>query len=263
MEKIKPLSIEKASQTKLLLKLLKEAGAIGMKYWRTNIPASVKESHYSIVTQADEEIEAFLIERLTKHFPDHNILSEESPKSVSEPFFVIDPLDGTSFFYRGLTDWTATFARVDGDVQFGATYNPVLDELYYANLGYGAYLNDKRIHVSFSSISEALVNVGHRVLYSDESGKVRRLLKDIRVNWTTGSTAFAFANLASGRIDAVIQQNQAFWDIAAGIALIREAGGTVTTWDNKTNFDRSGESVNSVLATNGSLHNHLLGVLQA
>lgn len=261
MKEAKHRSTEEEAKTKLLLKILREAGEIGMKYWRKAIPAEVKESHYAIVTEADKEIEAFLIEQLTSHYPDHDILAEESPKSVSEPFFVIDPLDGTSFFHRGLTDWSVTFARVDGGVQFGATYNPVLDELYYANLGNGAYLNGQPIHVSSSSISEAIVGVGHGALYSDD-GRIRDLLKDIRVNWSTGSSAFVLANLAAGRIDAFIHQNQAFWDIAAGIILVKEAGGTVTTWDNKTNFDRSGKTVNSILATNGSLHNQFLGALQ-
>lgn len=262
-EKVNPMSIEKETETQLLLRILKDAGTIGMKYWRTDIPATVKESHHSIVTDADKATEDFLIDQLTKHFPDHDILSEESPKKVSEPFFAVDPLDGTSFFHRGLTDWTVTFARVDGDIQFGATYSPVLDELYYAQLNNGAYMNGKQIYVSSSSINESLVNVGHRVLRTDESGRIKTLLRDIRTNWTTGSTAFAFANLAAGKIDAVIQQNQAFWDIAAGIVLVREAGGIVTTWNKKLDFDRSGETVNNILATNGPLHKHLLGILQA
>lgn len=258
MEKRNPMSIEKENETQLLLSIIKDAGAIGMRHWRTGIAAEVKESHYSIVTKTDKEIEAFLIEQLTERFPDHDILSEESPKKVDEPFFVVDPLDGTSFFHRGLTDWTVTFARVDGDIQFGATYNPVLNELYYAQLGYGAYLNGKQIHVSSSPINEALVNVGHEVLYSDESGHIKNLLRDIRTNWTTGSTAFAFANLAAGKIDAVIQKNQSFWDIATGIILVREAGGTVTTWNNREDFNRSGAKLNNIIANNGKLHQDLL-----
>lgn len=263
-EERNPMPIEKEAETKLLLKILNNAGEIGMSYWRKNLSATVKESHHSIVTEADLSIEAFLIKELKRHFPDHDILSEESPKTVSEPFFVVDPLDGTSFFHRGLSDWTITFARVDKDIEFGATYSPVLGELYHARSGYGAYLNDKPIRVSStSSINEALVNVGHGVLRSDESGKIKILLRDIRTNWTTGSTAFTFANLAAGRIDAVIQKNQAFWDIAAGIVLVREAGGIVTTWNNKSIFDHSGATVNNVLGTNGQLHKYHLESLQA
>lgn len=262
MEKTRPRSIEEETNTRLLLEILREAGEIGMKYWRKNIPAEVKESHYAIVTEADKEIEAFLTEQLTRHYPDHDILAEESPKSVSEPFFVIDPLDGTSFFHRGLTDWSVTFARVDGGVQFGATYNPVLDELYYANLGNGAYLNGQPIHVSSSSISEAIVGVGHGALYSDD-GRIRDLLKDIRVNWSAGSSAYVLANLAAGRIDAFIHQNQAFWDIAAGTILIREAGGKFTNWEGSQKFDMTGArtSQNNVLATNGYLHDSFITYL--
>lgn len=251
-KRVNAMPTEKETETKLLLKILNDAGRIGMSYWRKNLSATVKESHHAIVTKADINIEAFLIEQLNKHFPDHDILSEESPKKVSEPFFVIDPLDGTSFFHRGLSDWTITLARVDKDIDFGATYNPVLGELYHARAGHDAYLNDKPIHVSStSSIDETLVNVGHGVLRSDKNGRIKKLLTAIRTNWTTGSTAFTFANLAAGRIDAVIQKNQAFWDIAAGIILVREAGGIVTTWNNKLEFDRSGKTINNILATNG------------
>lgn len=234
------------------------------KYWRNSTPMKItqKESIYSIVTEADIVSEKILLSL----FQGEEVLSEESPRKIdSSDFWVMDPLDGTSFFERGLEGWSISLAHViNGEVQLGMTFAPVEDELFYAKTGEGAFLNGKRITVSSTnSLKDSLVNISQAVIRTDEKGLIRKLITDTRALWSTGSTACALGNLAAGRIDVAIHQNQAFWDIAAGIVLVKEAGGKLTNWGESQKFDMTGAQIpqNNILATNGHLHDPALRYL--
>lgn len=234
------------------------------KYWRKSTPLEItqKESIYSIVTEADTVSEKILLDLLQVE----EVLSEESPRKIdSSDFWVMDPLDGTSFFARGLEGWSISLAHVkNGEVDLGMTFAPVEDELFYAKRGEGAYLNGKRIQVSSTSeIKDGLVNISQAVIRTDEKGSIRKLITDTRALWSTGSTARALANLAAGRIDVAIHQNQAFWDIAAGIILVKEAGGRLTNWEGSQRFDMTGAQIpqNNILATNGHLYDSVVRYL--
>lgn len=243
---------------------LYRAGEIALRFWKTAISAEQKESIYSIVTDADREVEEFIKKLIKDNFSDYDILAEESPAKVGPKFFTIDPIDGTSFFQRGLPDWSISIARVsNGAVDFGATYSPVFKEFFHANLRGGAYLNGERINVSdVSFLKDSIINLGQLVTRTNLSGSIPRLMSDSRSQWMTGSTALALANLAAGRIDGSIQQDQSFWDISAGIVLIREAGGMATSWRNEDKFDLTGKTVNNFLASNGKLHQDLLKYIE-
>lgn len=234
------------------------------KYWRSFAPlkAIQKESIHAIVTEADKASEKILLDSLRGE----EVLSEESPSKIeSLDFWITDPLDGTSFFARGLEGWLISLAHVrNGKVELGMTFAPVEDELFYAKTGEGAFLNGKRIRVSSTkSLKDSLVNISQAVIRTDEAGSIRKFISDTRSLWSTGSTARALANLAAGRIDIAIHQDQAFWDIAAGIVLVKEAGGRFTNWEESQRFDMTGEQVpqNHILATNGHLHSSVVRYL--
>lgn len=243
---------------------LREAAKELLRYWRSSrqLVATQKESIHAIVSDADKASEAILF----KLFAGENVLSEETPiEIISRDFWVIDPLDGTSFFVRKIEGWSISVAHVrNGKVDLGLTYAPVEDELFYAKDGEGAFLNGKRIYVSKTKdLKDCLINVSEASIRADETGSIRRLISDTRSLWTTGSTARALANLAAGRIDVSVHQNQAFWDIAAGIVLVQEAGGSFTNWEKSKQFDMTGAITpqNNILATNGYLHDSVIKYL--
>lgn len=236
------------------------------KYWRSVTPmeATQKESIHSIVTEADKASEEILLNLLRGE----EVLSEESPRKInSSDFWVIDPLDGTSFFARGLEGWSITLAHVkNGEVELGLTFAPVENELFYAKTEEGAFLNGKRIITSSTkNLKDSLVNISQAVIRTDEKGSIRKLISNTRTLWSTGSTARALANLAAGRIDVAIHEKQAFWDIAAGTVLVKEAGGKLTNWEESQNFDMTGAqtSQNNILATNGYLYNSVVRYLNS
>lgn len=233
-------------------------------FWRKPTPMEVtqKESIHSIVTKADIVSEEILLDLLQGE----EVLSEESPRKINSPdFWVIDSLDGTTFFARGLEGWSISLAYVkNGEVELGMTFAPVEDELFYAKVGEGAFLNGKRIMTSSTkNLKDSLVNISQAVIRTDETGSIRKLIRDSRSLWSTGSTARALANLAAGRIDIAIHKNQAFWDIAAGIILVNEAGGRLTNWQESQRFDMTGAQIpqNNILATNGHLHDFVVRYL--
>lgn len=234
-------------------------------FWRKSTPMEVtqKESIHSILTEADIVSEKILLDLLQGE----EVLSEESPRKINSPdFWVIDSLDGTSFFARGLEGWSISLAHVkNGEVDLGMTFAPVENELFYAKVGEGAFLNGKRINVSSTkNLKDSLVNISQAVIRTDETGSIRKLIRNSRSLWSTGSTARALANLAAGRIDVAIHQNQAFWDIAAGIVLVKEAGGRLTNWQESQKFDMTGAQIpqNNILATNGHLYDSVMGYLR-
>lgn len=243
---------------------LREADRVLQGYFRRPEPPKIqeKESIHSILLEADLASEQVLLKLLKGK----TVLSEETPTVIETgDFWIIDPLDGTAFFADGLKDWSVTLAHAkDGKIELGMTYVPGEDEMFYAKVGLGAYLNGRRIRVSEKrEIKNALVAVDAKAIRGDTSGNIRTLISDSRALWVTGSTARALAYLAIGRVDAAIHKEQSIWDIAAGMVLIREAGGLFTSWRGGVSFDLSGAKApqNSILATNGYLHGFVIEYL--
>ena len=113
-----------------------------------------------------------------------------------------------------------------------------MPEIYYASLGYGAYVNGRPMKVSaIRDTKEGTINIGQRSIRQDEKGILRRLTGQFRRLWIPGSTSEVLAKIANGQMEAAAVQDQPIWDIAPGIVLLREAQGYVTQWDGSQNFD--------------------------
>lgn len=241
-----------------------EAGKIAMDFWQKGVRAEIKTANYDVTTEADQAVEAYLISWIRKHFPNFGIMGEESGGEVSSNVFTIDGIDGSAFFASGLPEWAISLAQVKRkEVIAGMVYSPALDELYYAKRGLGAYLNDKRIHVSKEDhLENAIVNLGQDIVRMyNRSDIEQRLIKASRARLCTASSSLAYGYLAAGRIHVAIHMGQPIWDIAPGIVLVEEAGGRLTNWSNTKQFSLVGKRVNNVIATNGILHEQAIILL--
>ena len=224
-----------------------------------------KGEERNLVTEIDKASEEKIIGAIRRHYPHHAVLAEESGASESpaEYKWIIDPLDGTTNFLHGVPIYCVTIAvERKGEVVAGVVYDPNLEELFTAEKGSGAYLNGKRIRVSqVSELIQSLLVTGfpydiaknpdsaveHFVNFLMEGQGIRRL----------GSAALDLSYVAAGRLDGFWEVNLNPWDMAAGVLLVREAGGKVT------DFSGAPASIyrKQVLASNGIIHDAMLRVL--
>ena len=183
-----------------------------------------KKGHQDFVTNADIKAEKVIIEELKKARPNYSIISEENgvEKNKDESnFWIIDPIDGTTNFLHGVPHFAISIAlQSNNEIVCGLIFDPIKDELFYAEKNNGAYFNNQRIRVSKKrEINECLFAVG--------KGKYNPDLICRR----SGSAALDMAYVASGRFDGYFQNNLNLWDIAAGIIIVKEAGGIVNEID--------------------------------
>ena len=210
------------------------------------------------VTAADQKVEMFLREELAKVRPGYAFLTEETgavPGTDPEHRFIIDPIDGTMNFMHSVPFFAITIAlERKGELVAAITYNPITDEMYSAEKGGGAFLNNKRMRVAQRrDIHDTLVSyeMPHRggkelPLSRAELSVLQGRVVGIR---GTGSAALSLAYVAAGRFDAMVCRNINQWDIAAGILLVREAGGFVSDPDSEKNPMDTG----NIIATNADL----------
>lgn len=213
------------------------------------------------VSAADKQCEKILIQELSKAKPDYNFLTEESgPIQVSESDFcwVIDPIDGTSNFLHAIPHFAIAIALMRKDEVLAAlTYDPVKDEMFWAEKGKGAFLNKRRIQVSNrKEFDTCIASVGWLAQDETRDNLIKRIsvfekLGSIR---QMGAAALDLAYVACGRLDAyVFNAGLKPWDIAGGILLVREATGTVTEMSYSKNMMKTG----SVFAANAHIHQPL------
>ena len=188
------------------------------------------------VTASDKKVEKILIEELQKARPDYSIISEEAGHIKNDESFkwIIDPIDGTANFLHGIPHFaTSVGLEKEGEIVCGIIYDPIKDEMFVAEKGNGSYLNNQRMRVSSrSKLEDSIIFTGGPKrgatdydLSLEEYNKFSLALKaPIR---KMGSAALDMAYVAAGRCDGFWQRNLNYWDIAAGIILIREAGGYV------------------------------------
>jgi myo-inositol-1(or 4)-monophosphatase len=222
----------------------------------------------NLVTETDLASEALILETLARETPAIPIMAEESAQSLgvrSQPlYWVVDPLDGTTNFAHGLPHFAVSIALLeDGIPKVGAIYQPMLDELYCASLGGGAWLNARRVSVtSTDKLINALVATGFPYDIDQTLPEVIRQLhqvlpavRDIR---RAGAAALDLAYVACGRLDGFYEINLQPWDTAAGWLLVEEAGGCLS--------DFIGEPYSpfgtQTMATNNRIHSALLQLLQ-
>lgn len=226
-----------------------------------------KKGDIDLVTEADLASEALIIERIKSHHPKHSILAEESGNAVvigGENLWkwIIDPLDGTTNYAHGYPCFAVTLAlEYSGEIVIGVTFDPTRNELFAAERGKGASLNNKPIRVSATeSLSEALLVTGFPYDFKRREDFARHLtqfLLNARGVRRDGSAAIDLAYVACGRFDGMWEEGLNPWDMAAGILLIEEAGGQVSR------YDGSKFSIYSppMLATNGLIHGQMQQVL--
>ena len=183
-----------------------------------------KKGPKDFVTNADIKAEKIIIEELKKARPNYSIISEENgvEKNKDETnFWIIDPIDGTTNFLHGVPHFAISIAlQSNNEMVCGLIYDPIKDELFYAEKNHGAYFNNQRIRVSKKrDIDECLFAVG--------KGKYNPDL----IYRRSGSAALDLAYVASGRFDGYFQNNLNLWDIAAGIIIVKEAGGIINEID--------------------------------
>lgn len=241
----------------------RKAEGIIMKHYRSDMNVWQK-SDSSPVTPADIEAEKVIIETIKHHFPDHGILSEENSGANipgehinREYVWVVDPIDGTKNYIRGIPFFGTQIALLRNGVPvLGVSNMPSIQEMIYGEKGRGAYLNGTKIHVSrVDKIAEAHISLGG-LNHFLSAGKTENILNIVRaVGRVRGfGDAYAYHLLVTGRCEAVIEEGIRIWDIAAFCAIVREAGGNCTDLQGKP-IDME---TTSIVLSNGILHSKLL-----
>jgi myo-inositol-1(or 4)-monophosphatase len=216
------------------LDITREAGALALDYFkrRATLPIEHK-GRQDFVSEADKKTEDLIVARLGAAFPDDSVLGEEGGLRQNGPaLWVIDPIDGTANFLRGIPHWCVSIGLIaDGKAVAGFLFNPVTDELFSAHAGGGAYLNGAPIKVSgVTDITQSSLGMGyaHRLPLAPYIAEMNTSLaggSDVR---TLGSGALDLGFVAAGRLDATFYRHINLWDVAGGMAIVAEAGGTVS-----------------------------------
>jgi len=223
-----------------------------------------------LVTEADVAAERLIVERIRSYHPRHAILTEESGDVAeaggadAEYKWIIDPLDGTTNYAHGYPVFCVSVAlEHEGKVVVGVVYDPTRDELFAAERGEGATLNGRRAHVSATQeLNRALICTGFPYDVR-ERGDFARHFRDFIMRAQSvrrdGAAALDLAYVATGRFEGFYEEGLRPWDVAAGVLLVEEAGGRVT------HYDGSPFRIYAppIAASNGLVHDAMLGVLQA
>ena len=240
--------------------IAREGGALLMEYFARNVAIEYK-GDADLVTIADRKSEKLLVERLHAAWPDHDVLGEEGTltSSGSEYRWYVDPLDGTTNFAHGYPVFCVSLGLEHrGELIAGVIYDPTRDETFAAEKGKGATLNGRPIHVSGTAkLGESILGTGfpsHKRHKNPNIQFYHQLTLRSHGVRRAGSAALDLASVASGRFDGFWEFNLNSWDTAAGVVLVREAGGIVTDFSNGP-FNLSSREV---LASNRLIHEELL-----
>jgi myo-inositol-1(or 4)-monophosphatase len=218
----------------------------------------------SLVSYVDKQAEEILVKGLMSLLPDCGFITEEdTPDDNSKDYvWIIDPLDGTTNFLRQIPHFSVSVAlQVDGVVQLGFVYNVMLEEMFSAGKGHGAFLNGKKVSVSSTDqFRESIIATGFPYDNRDSLPFVE-VLKQVMIEGRGirrfGSAALDLAYTAVGRLDAYYECCINRWDVAAGILLVQEAGGVVSDFNGGPNF----EDGKKIIASNPHIHPRLLQII--
>jgi len=232
-----------------------------------NLQVSMKGPS-DFVTNADKRTERILIEELSRARPGYGFLGEEGG-AVEGPDkthrFIIDPIDGTLNFLHGVPHFAISIAlEREGQLVSAVVYNPATDDLFVAEKGHGAYLNDKRLKIAArKNLNEAVLATGVPFRGHGDAARFMAELDAVMTNVAGirrfGAASLDLAFVAAGRFDAFWERDLAPWDIAAGLLLVREAQGVVSDLSGGANMLDTGH----ILAANDPLHPQLLKILRA
>ena len=244
--------------------IAREAGHLLMDYFHQHVKIEYK-GEVDLVTVADRKSEALILEQIRRQFPTHDVMGEEGSRidTGSEYKWYVDPLDGTTNFAHGFPVFCISLAvEHRGERIAGVIYDPTRDEMFAAALGSGARLNGQPIHVSpTANLAECLVATGfpsHKRHKNPNIYFYHQLTLRTHGVRRAGSAALDLCNVAAGRFDAFWEFNLNPWDTAAGVLLVEEAGGKVTTLSGGPFQIASRET----LATNGLVHDALIHEFQ-
>ena len=219
------------------------------------------------VTASDKKVEKILIEELQRARPNYSILSEEIGEINNDESFkwIIDPIDGTSNFLHGIPHFAISIGlEHNEEIICGIIYDPIKDEMFVAEKGNGSYLNNQRIRVSSrSKLKDCIIFTGG----PKHDSKDRELSLKEYNNFSSktlipirkmGSASLDMAYVAAGRCDGFWQKNLNYWDIAAGIILVKESGGFVTDFNGKNRYIQN----KTILVANSKINNEMIKVLK-
>ncbi|MBS1779988.1 MAG: inositol monophosphatase [Bacteroidetes bacterium] len=251
---------------KVLLEATKEAGKIIQQYFQGSFNIENKEGINNLVTEVDKHSEKAIIDIIRKNYPEHSIISEEVGEMLQESDYqwIIDPIDGTVNFAHGIPICCVSIGlKHKEELLLGAVYNPMMNELFFAEKGKGAYLNDKPIKVSSkTNFAKACLVTGFPYKWPNSSEHPIRvferfILEGLPVR-RLGSAAIDLCWVACGRFDGFWEYNLSSWDVAAGYLIVQEAGGRITNFDGEpySVFDKE------TLATNGHIHEDMLRLIR-
>lgn len=221
-------------RTAIAAAIVREAGQLALAFFRDRDRLAVeRKGLQDLVSMADREVENVIRSGLERNFPGEAILGEEGGGSGdAERLWIIDPIDGTANFLRGIPYWSMVLGYVEnGRVQLGVTYDPVHDELFVAASGGGARRDGRTIEVSgVSEPSAACVGLSFtfKTPIAPYIAMVDRALQEGFDHRRMGSSALALAHVADGRLDALMVPYANMWDVVSGLILVEEAGGFVT-----------------------------------
>jgi len=249
-------------------RLAREAGAIQRERYDTVIEVGTKSSAVDLVTEVDRACEALLVETLERERPADAVLAEEGGGQDAEGAtwrWIIDPLDGTTNYAHGYPRFCVSIGvEYEGEREVGVVYDPLLDELYHAVHGGGAFLNDRPIRVTNESeLGRGLVATGFAYdrLTSDDNNleHFAAFLQSARALRRDGSAALDLCYVAAGRLEGFWELKLHAWDVAAGALIVEEAGGRVSDMRGGA-MPRSGSEV---VASNGHVHAAMLSVFES
>jgi len=257
------------TQTKMLnfaIQTAKGAGAILMEHFGNISSYEHKSTPIDLLTIADTQSEAFIVNKIKTTFPDHHIIAEESTvvENNSDYRWVIDPLDGTTNFVHSLPIFAVSIGlQYKGETILGAVYNPAADKCFWAEKNGGAFLNGKTIHISSTTtLSISLLVTGFPYTHDDSWLKGFDIFKELYGKTQgvrrLGAASLDFCFVAMGRFEGFWEFGLEPWDVCAGGLIVKEAGGKVSDWDGSP-MPFSG---NRVLATNGHIHGEMMDVLR-
>jgi len=246
-----------------------KAGGMLRKGFGAPMKFESKEGRHNLVTEWDQKIEQVIIEFIKSHFPAHAFFAEESGHSGEQKEgiqWIIDPIDGTVNFAHKIPMFSISIAAsFQSEILAGVVYNPMMDELFIAEKGNGAYLNGERLKVTETAVLDsAIVATGlpynvhenplccldHFTAFAKMGIPIRRM----------GSAALDLAYLAAGRFDAFWAVSLRPWDYSAGKLLLEEAGGQFTNFEGNP---YSSIEEGPIIASNGVLHNQMLKKIKA
>ena len=247
------------------IQLAFESGRIQKKYFQKALSISHK-GEINLVTNVDVECQSRIIELIAEHFPDDEVISEEKTNvyETGKNRWIIDPLDGTTNYAHGYPFFCTSIGyEVDGEIIVGVVYNPIADEIFFARKGDGSFFNGERMSVSkVSDMKQALLSTGFPYdIATNPQNNINQ--------WTAflfraqglrrdGSAGLNLSYTAAGRFDGFWELKLSPWDMAAGVLIVTEAGGTVTSLRGETfNLYRGG-----IVASNGLVHQEMVSVIR-